>query len=186
MEIYLVCYVWETGIIAFIYLDELIDLRTNLKYLQMVVCPTAEEVKSFFSFIFTHKISTIHLAFLSMYWPSIVFLECFIFFNFPGEPSHLRAVFHRMGLSDKEIVILSGAHTLVSFQNKEFPPPFLGFAAQILVYFVMALWSPSKNFTSWWRKLVWVLIGIYGTGKGSQGAIRIRGILDQQSSHFRQ
>ncbi|KAG5553775.1 hypothetical protein RHGRI_011604 [Rhododendron griersonianum] len=29
-----------------------------------------------------------------------------------GEPSHLRDVFHRMGLSDKEIVILSGAHTL--------------------------------------------------------------------------
>lgn len=46
--IYLVCYVYETGIIAFIYLDELIDLRTNLKYLQMVVCPTAEKVKSFF------------------------------------------------------------------------------------------------------------------------------------------
>ncbi|XP_058212668.1 L-ascorbate peroxidase, cytosolic-like [Rhododendron vialii] len=29
-----------------------------------------------------------------------------------GEPSHLRDVFHRMGLSDKDIVILSGAHTL--------------------------------------------------------------------------
>lgn len=30
-------------------------------------------------------------------------------------PSHLRDIFHRMGLSDKDIVALSGAHTLVSF-----------------------------------------------------------------------
>ena len=32
---------------------------------------------------------------------------------FPGS-DHLRAVFGHMGLGDKEIVALSGAHTLVS------------------------------------------------------------------------
>lgn len=29
--------------------------------------------------------------------------------------SHLREVFYRMGLSDKDIVVLSGGHTLVTF-----------------------------------------------------------------------
>lgn len=33
---------------------------------------------------------------------------------FSAGPSHLRDVFYRMGLSDKDIVALSGAHTLVS------------------------------------------------------------------------
>ncbi|KAI8021370.1 putative L-ascorbate peroxidase 3 [Camellia lanceoleosa] len=33
-----------------------------------------------------------------------------------GRPSHLREVFFRMGLSDKGIVVLSGAHTLLTTQ----------------------------------------------------------------------
>ncbi|CAL5369065.1 unnamed protein product [Camellia sinensis] len=36
-------------------------------------------------------------------------------------PSHLREVFFRMGLSDKDIVVLSGAHTLVTFLGRAHP-----------------------------------------------------------------
>ena len=47
----------------------------------------------------------------------LLFISLFIFNMivpfFPGS-DHLRAVFGHMGLGDKEIVALSGAHTLVS------------------------------------------------------------------------
>ena len=36
-----------------------------------------------------------------------------LFFNLETGSDHLRAVFGHMGLGDKEIVALSGAHTLV-------------------------------------------------------------------------
>lgn len=34
-------------------------------------------------------------------------------FNFAAGAPHLKDIFYRMGLSDKDIVALSGAHTLV-------------------------------------------------------------------------
>lgn len=34
-------------------------------------------------------------------------------FNFDAGAPHLKDIFYRMGLSDKDIVALSGAHTLV-------------------------------------------------------------------------
>ena len=37
-------------------------------------------------------------------------------------PSHLRAIFYRMGFSDREIVALSGAHTLGRTQPRPKPP----------------------------------------------------------------
>lgn len=37
------------------------------------------------------------------------------FFDFGAGASHLKDIFYRMGLSDKDIVALSGAHTLVAF-----------------------------------------------------------------------
>lgn len=37
------------------------------------------------------------------------------FFDFAAGASHLKDIFYRMGLSDKDIVALSGAHTLVAF-----------------------------------------------------------------------
>lgn len=36
-----------------------------------------------------------------------------------ADASHLRTVFYRMGLTDKDIVALSGAHTLVSVRRTD-------------------------------------------------------------------
>ena len=40
-----------------------------------------------------------------------------LFFLFDKGAKHLRDVFYRMGLSNKDIVALSGGHTLVTFSK---------------------------------------------------------------------
>ena len=53
--------------------------------------------------------------------------------------SHLRDIFYRMGLSDKDIVALSGAHTLVLFSYMFLSMPgFVGYRFNIRL-FVLAL-----------------------------------------------
>lgn len=41
----------------------------------------------------------------------------FFLINFLAGASHLKDIFYRMGLSDKDIVALSGGHTLVFFHR---------------------------------------------------------------------
>lgn len=67
---------------------------------------------------------------------------------------HLREIFYRMGLSDKDIVALSGAHTLVN----SWPSPILReilFNSLVLSYVNLALWIHIF----WFWSLFWYIKG---------------------------